>query len=333
MALTINTNSAASTASYYLSKNNTALQKSLTRLSSGSRINKPSDDAGGLAVSMKLNASISRLKGVNNNIQNAVSFLEVQDGVMQGAAGILTRMGELKALSQDVLKNSSDINNYNLEFKNLQVQLYQISQETFNGVSLFATTIASKADPATPANNTVFGGSDIQDNTVAVYITERGSAGSEVSINKTSMLSAVTFDANATAGADRTNSVAWATTGLTGAFVSEGAAYSADFSFASESAVGAKELADVGTSFFTKALENIATLRADNGGSTSRLNFSLEHISRSQANLEAANGRIVDTDIAAESTQLAKYNILVQASASMLAQANVTPQTALMLLG
>jgi len=333
MALTINTNVAASTASYYLSKNNTALQKSLTRLSSGSRINKPADDAGGLAVSMKLNASISRMKGVNNNIQNAVSFLEVQDGVLEGSASIISRMGELKALSQDVLKNDSDIANYNAEFKNLQVQLYQMSQETFNGVSLFATT-------TTPTNNTstVFGGStaalaDQEDNTVEIFTTERGSGGPKVSINKASMLSAITFDANAAAGADRTNSVAWATTGLTGAFVSEGAAYSADFSFASVTSSDAKELKDVGTSFFTKALENIATLRAENGGSTSRLNFSLEHISRSQANLEAANGRIVDTDIAAESTQLAKFNILVQASASMLAQANVTPQTALMLLG
>jgi flagellin len=328
MALTINTNAAASTASYYLSKNNTALQKSLTRLSSGSRINKPADDAGGLAVSMKLNASISRLKGVNNNIQNAISFLEVQDGVLQGSAGIVTRMGELKALSQDVLKNDSDIANYNAEFKNLQVQLYQISQETFNGVSLFSTTTTS-----TGGTSTIFGGTAVQDNTVSIFTTERGSSGSLVSINKASMLSAVTFDANAAAGADRTNSVAWATTGLTGAFVSEGAAYSADFSFASVTSANAKELADVGTSFFTKALENIATLRAENGGSTSRLNFSLEHANRTQTNLEAANGRIVDTDLAAESTQLAKFNILVQASASMLAQANVAPQTALMLLG
>jgi flagellin len=333
MALTINTNVAASTASYYLSKNNSALQKSLTRLSSGSRINKPADDAGGLAVSMKLNASISRMKGVNNNIQNAVSFLEVQDGVLEGSASIISRMGELKALSQDVLKNNSDIANYNAEFKNLQVQLYQMSQETFNGVSLFATT-------TTPTNNTstIFGGStaalaDQEDNTVEIFTTERGGGGSKVSIYKASMLSAVTFDANAAAGANRTNSVAWATTGLTGAFVSEGAAYSADFSFASVTSAGAKELADVGTSFFTKALENIATLRAENGGSTSRLNFSLEHANRTQNNLEKANGRIVDTDIAAESTRLAKFNILVQASASMLAQANVTPQTALMLLG
>ena len=134
MPLTINTNAAAVAANYHLSRNNAALQKSLTRLSSGSRINKPSDDAGGLAVSMKLNASINRLQGVNNNIQNAISFLEVQDGILEGAAGMLTRMGELKSLSQDVLKNASDKANYNAEFMSLQQQLYQIGNENFNGV-------------------------------------------------------------------------------------------------------------------------------------------------------------------------------------------------------
>jgi len=117
MSLTINTNSAAVTASYNLSRNNAALQKSLSRLSSGKRIVQTSDDAGGLAVSMKLTASISRMQGVSNNIQNAISYLDVQDGVLQGAAGIVSRMAELKSLSQDVLKNSSDIANYNTEFK------------------------------------------------------------------------------------------------------------------------------------------------------------------------------------------------------------------------
>ena len=63
-----------------------------------------------------------------------MSYLDVQDGVLQGAASILlSRMAELKALSQDVLKNSSDIENYNAEFKNLQVQLYQVSQKPLTG--------------------------------------------------------------------------------------------------------------------------------------------------------------------------------------------------------
>jgi flagellin len=83
---------------------------------------------------------------------------------------------------------------------------------------------------------------------------------------------------------------------------------------------------------FTQALENIATLRAENGGSVSRLQFAKESASQQKTNLEAANGRIMDVDIASESTRLAKYNILVQASASMLSQANATSNVAMMLL-
>ena len=308
MPLTINTNTAASTASQNLSRNNSALQKSLVRLSTGSRINKSSDDAGGLAVSMKLEASANRLRGVQNNIQNAISFLEVQDGVLEGTADILGRMGELKALSQDVLKNSADIANYNAEFKNLQVQLYQMANEKFNGVSLFAT---KATDGSTEG---VFGGTVSEDNTVSIYTSERGAAGPIVSLDKSMLLSAMTF----TSDSDTTA-------------VEFGKANSKTFGATDTST--AISLDELTVSFFSQALENVATLRADNGGTASRLSFASEHASRSQANLEAANGRIVDVDIAEESTRLAKYNILVQASAAMLAQANTAPNSALMLLG
>ena len=139
---------AAARASYQLSKNNSALQKSLNRLSSGSRITKPSDDAGGLAVAMKLKGSINRLNGVEKNIGNAISFLQVQDGILDSSGKIIDRMAELKSLSQDVLKNTSDIANYTSEFQSLQVQLYQIAQTKFNGVSLFGA-----------GSSAVFGGS------------------------------------------------------------------------------------------------------------------------------------------------------------------------------
>lgn len=308
MSLTINTNAAAVTASYNLSTNNASLQKSLARLSSGKRIIQTSDDAGGLAVSMKLSASVSRMRGVSNNIQNAISYLDVQDGVLQGAAGIITRMAELKALSQDVLKNSSDIANYNSEFKNLQVQLYQISQETFNGVSLFATKVTGGASDG------VFGGTEAQDNTVSIYTTEAGASGSVVSLNKGMLLSALTFSSS-----DAKTNLAY---GAAGAKTLSATA--------SSSAVS---LSTLSVSFFTQAIENVATLRAENGGAVSRLQFALEAANRSKSTLEAANGRIMDVDIAEESTRLAKYNILVQASASMLSQANSTPNVALMLLG
>ena len=308
MPLNINTNAAASSASYHLSKNNAALQKSLTRLSSGSRITQPADDAGGLAVSMKLRGTISRLSGVEKNIDNAISFLQVQDGVLESSGKILDRMAELKALSQDVLKNESDIANYNAEFKNLQVQLYQMSETTFNGVSLFATTKETGGDAVF---NTSGSG-----NTVSIFTSATGESGSVVSINKTALLAALTIDASTVSDKKAFQNATTAGT----------------YSFGSATTGAAFELGDVSVALFTQALQNVATLRAENGGSVSRLQFSKESAAAQKTNLEAANGRIMDVDIASESTQLAKYNILVQASASMLSQANASSNVAMMLL-
>ena len=310
MPLNINTNSAASTASYHLSKNNAALQKSLSRLSSGSRITQPADDAGGLAVSMKLRGTISRMTGVEKNIDNATSFLQVQDGVLESAGKIIDRMAELKALSQDVLKNSSDIANYNAEFKNLQVQLYQMSETKFNGVSLFATTDASGTKTTF---NTVGSG-----NTVSIFTSATGESGSVVSINKTSMLAALTIDASSVSTKK--------------AFQDAATANDEIRSFGAATVGAAFELGKVSVAVFTQALQNVATLRAENGGSVSRLQFARESVTAQKTNLEAANGRIMDVDIASESTRLAKYNILVQASASMLSQANSSSNVAMMLL-
>jgi len=309
MPLNINTNAAASSASYHLSKNNAALQKSLTRLSSGSRITQPADDAGGLAVSMKLSGTINRLSGVEKNIDNAISFLQVQDGVLDSAGKILDRMAELKALSQDVLKNDSDIANYNAEFKNLQVQLHQMSNTTFNGVSLFATT----NDTGDAKFNTIGSG-----NTVSIFTSASGESGSIVSINKTALLSALTIDAGNIDTAQTFQAAVTAGDEIR--------------SFGSATVGGAFDLGEVSVAVFTQALQNVATLRAENGGSVSRLQFSKESAAAQKTNLEAANGRIMDVDIASESTRLAKYNILVQASASMLSQANATSNVAMMLL-
>ena len=91
-------------------------------------------------------------------------------------------------------------------------------------------------------------------------------------------------------------------------------------------------LADVSVGVFTKALENISFLRSQNGGSQSRLAFNLESLGQQKTNMRAALGRIVDVDMAEETTNLAKYSVLSQASASMLAQANASTDVALMLL-
>tara|TARA_E500000178_G_C17031451_1_gene760812 strand:- start:1928 stop:2848 length:921 start_codon:yes stop_codon:yes gene_type:complete len=306
MAITINTNMAAARASYQLSKNNESLQKSLNRLSTGSRITKPADDAGGLAVAMKLKGSINRLKGVEANVGNAISFLQVQDGILESAGKIVDRMAELKALSQDVLKNTSDIANYNSEFANLQLQLRDMANTKFNGVSLFGTGVA-------------FG----SDNTNKKSIVTSADGTVNVSINQSQLLSALTIDTNgATAG-----------TSLGSTTFANAAGNANVFTFASATTSDAISLGAIDANVYTKALENIATLRSENGASVSRLMFSEEAATQRRTNLEAAHGRIMDVDIAAESTALAKYSILVQASASMLAQANQSSSIALQLLG
>ncbi|MEC8392371.1 MAG: flagellin, partial [Actinomycetota bacterium] len=104
------------------------------------------------------------------------------------------------------------------------------------------------------------------------------------------------------------------------------------FSFAATSLAATFTLDQISVGVFAKALENIASLRAQNGGTMSRLTFSAEMISQMRTNMKAALGRIVDVDIAAESTELAKNNVLVQASAAMLSQANSSTDVALMLL-
>ena len=308
MPLTINTNSSAASANMHLTRNNEMLRKSINRLSSGSRIVQPVDDAGGLAVSMKLESAITRLSGAQTNVQNAISFLEVQDGVMEAAGKILNRMIELKGLSQDVMKNSSDVANYNREFQDLQMQIFDMTNVKFNGVSLFAIT----SNAGTAAK---FG--DLSaDNTMSVYSSAEGSSGPIVSIGKALLLSALTINAG---------SVNTAQT-----FQDENE--TTIYSFAAENVSGAIDLDDISVGVFNKALENIATLRADNGASMSRLRFASDNISTTKTNIEAANGRIIDVDVAAESTRLAKYNVLVQASASMLAQANTNGDIALMLI-
>tara|TARA_X000000950_G_C13759392_1_gene596139 strand:- start:17 stop:949 length:933 start_codon:yes stop_codon:yes gene_type:complete len=309
MPLTINTNSSAASANMHLSKNNEMLRKSINRLSSGSRIVQPVDDAGGLAVSMKLQSSITRLAGAQSNVQNAISFLEVQDGVLEAAGKILNRMIELKGLSQDVMKNSSDVENYNREFQDLQMQIYDMSNVQFNGVSLFAIS-SNEGAAATFGNLSA-------DNTMSVYTSAEGSSGPIVSIGKAMLLSALTINE--------------ANLNTAQTFQSEDSANDIS-SFAVENVSDAINLSDVSVGVFTKALENIATLRAENGASMSRLRFASDNISTTKTNMEAANGRIIDVDVAAESTRLAKYNVLVQASASMLAQANTNGDIAMMLI-
>ena len=330
MSLTISTNTAALRAGTALEVNQTRLRKVFDRLSSGKKLSSPVDNPGGLAVSMKLSAAINRISGAQSNIQNAISFMEVQDGMLDTVGKIVDRMSELKGLSsQDPMKSEQDRASYNNEFKDLQAQLYDISKMKFNGVSLFAEHTTESG-----GTQAVFGGKDQDaalDNTLTIYSSAEGAAGSKVSIHKSVLLSALTFqtdlDANGArpsdeyANADNTNG---------GAAKTE----ESDFTvtFATQSGGDFLDLQDISVGVISQALENVAFLRAQNGGVHSRLAFNAESLTQQKTNMRAALGRMVDVDIAEETTNLAKYSVLSQASASMLAQANANTEIALMLL-
>ena len=274
MGISINTNVAATRAGMYLASNHANLQKSLDRLSSGRRITEPADDAGGLAVSMKLEHSSTMLQAVSRNISNAVSLLQVQDGVLKSAADIVSRVGELKAMFDDVTKSSSDKDLYEAELTDLAAQLTDMHDDSvFNGINLFAT----------------------------------GGATLTVNLDDTS---STTFDINTPDLSGATNVAVVIAAGTAGSLLD----------------------ANVTTQQISDALEEVAALRAGNGAEVRRLQYSQANVDTQVSNLIAANGRIVDVDIAQETTNLAKQQVLVQASAAMTAQANVANDVALMLL-
>jgi flagellin len=286
--ISINTNSAASAAAYNLGNINTSLQKSLQRLSSGSRINSSFDDAGGLAVSMRLSASIRRTEATQANVSNSLAFLETQDGVLKSADKVVSRMAELAQLATDVTKSTTDLALYQTEVNTLKAQLGSMLTEAFNGISLFGGTAGSTVATGTSAS------------TLSVVASQDGSQ--TIAISKANL-----------AFISHSSSIG---------SVSGGAGI--DISSAS----GA--LAAVTT--VSAALQNLATLRASNGSEQSRMNFAADVLAINKTNLESANSRIIDVDVAEESSKLARFNILQQAGTAMLAQANQSSQSLLRLL-
>ena len=290
--ITVNTNPVSTWAAYNLNNTNTNLQKSLTRLSSGSRINSSYDDAGGLAVSMKLSASIRRTEATQANVNNALSMLQTQDGVLKSAEKVLVRMSELIQLSADVTKSTSDKALYQTEYESLQGQIADIVNEEFNGIDLFTAggnnTVISSTQLTVVASQDggqTVGISQADFGSVAYYV---GTASQARMMNNNTYTTANVFSKTTTA-------------------------------IAAITAVNA-------------AIQNLATLRASNGSEQVRLTFAADMLAINRNTLEAANSRIMDVDVAAESANLAKQNILQQAGTSMLAQANQSSQSVLKLL-
>ena len=401
--ITFNTNIASVAASYNLHKTNVNLQRSLQRLSSGSRINSSVDDAGGLAVAMKLSAAIRRTEATQANLSNAISLLQTQDGVLKNADKVLSRMSELSSLAQDITKSDSDIDLYNSELDSLKGQMNNLFAESFNGISLFSSATDAEA-------------------TLVVVTSEDGSQ--EVNISKSELtenpfINMISngfrmFEINGRSFVSRADALNMAeftasdsSTGLSiydidtgeefimntrGDSISTGTGFtppapnltgiyeeshnvsvfvydltgslqiantfSVDYSnntgntashglvsislsdllgdSSNESSNKNEELINDNALQHLKisklAIQDSAEMRAINGSEQVRLTFATDMLAINKNNLELANSRILDVDVASESANLARLNILQQAGTAMLAQANMSSQSFLRLI-
>ena len=141
--MVINTNTPSARGARFLGEASGNLQKSLARLSSGSKIVEPQDDAAGLAVATRMDAQINRTEATRANIGNAISYKQTQDGFLSKASKALDRMSELATLAQDGTKTTTDLSLYNKEFETLYSYLDVVDSQTFNDVELFGSTALS----------------------------------------------------------------------------------------------------------------------------------------------------------------------------------------------
>jgi flagellin len=266
--MTINTNMAAQTAATNLQASEAMLAKSLARLSSGSKITSPADDAAGTAVSTRLDSQVNRLNAAKSNVANAVSFTQTQDGFLQKIGSALDRMSELSISAQDATKSNADRGLYDKEFQTLAAYVNSAGSKDFNGVSLFSGV------------------------SLAISTDGDGSTFTMGGINL---------------GAAAYTNVTSANVGTTPA---------------ATAALAAVKI----------AINQLADDRATIGAYQSRLSYTSDQLTVTAENLTAASSVIKDVDVAEESTQFARTNILVQSGTAMLAQANQEPQTVLKLL-
>jgi len=361
MPIVLNTNSAATEATFNLSKANDSLRRTIARLSSGNRITKPIDDAGGLAVAYKLQSSVKRTEAALNNHQNALSYLQVQDGVLEAIGDIVDRMAELRTMAADVSKNAADVENYSKEFLELQDQLQQMKREKFNGVELFAAEdetfqgmnlahlITTENNPyeyfdhplEASRNVATYDKYEFQLYTHPSGVEEDGNIKLNI-VNLQFMLalkSSESLDTDLTdpdpSGVGVSSSVNLA--GINQPNLSAGDDDEDKMTDTDSSTAGVqegyiKDITDVSIEEFTNIIEKIADVRAENGAEQQRVNQSLQLHQNNLVNLEAAHGRIMDVDVALESSRLARHSVKVQASAAMVAQANQMSSVALSLL-
>jgi flagellin len=290
----INTNVASLVAANSLAKNGRDMGQAMQRLSTGKRINSAQDDAAGLAISAKLTSQILGLGQAIRNANNAISMIQTADGATKEIANMLQRMRVISVQYANGTVTSADQANINLEFKELATEIERI------------------------ANNTQWNSMNILDGS----INTDGDVSFQIGANANQTISVNFADFNLAAGA-LTYSDGVRAGGVYGANLSGMVATSASITAGTNGILATLDTAIAG----------VNTQRASFGASMNRLDYATDNLTNVQQNTMSSRSRIMDTDYAAESAEIARTSIIQRAASAMLAQANVTPALVVSLLG
>jgi flagellin len=368
MALTIGTNVASLQASAAASSVNRDLETSMARLSTGKRINSAADDAAGVAIASRLS---SEIRGTDQAIRNALdgqALIDTAEGGHKEIEEILQRMREVAIQSANDTNSAQDRGNLQAEMDALTSEINRIAGvTTWAGNSVMdggsggtTKTFSLQVGAATGTKNqiavaigamdaatlTVGKTSSMSDVTNGTITTKDGSAANNFVVGTGTagsiVIDSITFsntgkaDKNAVAAdlvAQINASDAMQSRGISAAVDgTEAAQVNMTFAQGSDVFVDTAANARAGITAIDAAMLKVSTQRSELGAISNRLTHTVSNMTNVSTNLSAARGGIEDADFALETTNLAKNQILQQASTAMLAQANASKQNVLSLL-
>ena len=312
---TINTNMAANIAANSLTRNERTMGQTMERLSTGIRINSAKDDAAGLAISSKMTSQINGLKQAVRNANDAISMIQVAEGAMKGMTDMMQRMRELAVQAISDSNTNDDRTALNNEFTDLADEINRIATDTqWNGTALLKGDIGTngvvKFQVGVNAGQTI----DV------TFQDMRTANALDAGDTDATPLGSLTDDGDATddpAGND-----------ASGDALGSGD----DETFLDGLTITSADNAKAALFALSEGISNVDGARATLGASMSRLEYASDNLTNVAQNSSAARSRILDADYAAETTELARTQIIQQAGTAMLAQANQSQQQVLALL-
>ena len=310
----INTNISANIARDAIGKNNRAMSTSMERLSTGLRINSAKDDAAGLAIANRMAGQISGLNMAARNANDAMSMVQTVEGATGEINNMLIRMRELAVQSASGTYSTSDRQALDLEFGALMDEMNRIAENTkWNG-------------------RTVLDGDGADNEAVVietVSIQLGASASQSMSLQFKSWVPQATVDVAGDQVGDVADTAAGSAFGTAALFYGDDTAGTD-----TEARIDILNVANAGNAIaqLDNAITGATAERAKLGSYMSRLQYASDNLNNVATNLDQSRSRIQDADYAIETTNLARTQIIAQASTAMLAQANQSKQSVLALL-